>query len=543
MTIYEADVVIIGGGLCGALIAATLAETRPNLEILVIEAGASIDDRLAAVGAWASSASKGLSAPYADPLNDVYAPFPDSSANYLGDKRFKSTYLRRLGGSTWHWQGSTPRLLPSDFRMRSTYGVGIDWPLSYDVLEKWYARAERALGVSGDRAEWDGVHGAYRTTDFPMPPIWSSYSDRQLAQRIEGLEIDGRKATIRRTPQARNSQPYQDRPPCAGNSICIPICPIGAKYDATVHLRKATEHGATILDRTVAKRIRFANADIEAVELLRWSARGVEPAEARSRRGIYVLAAHAIESARLLLLSEAKDRSGQIGRNLMDHPTGQVVGLAPEAWYPFRGPPVTSGIDDWRDGAFRAHSAAWKLSLGNDGHGRFRTPEQAVSEWMRSGLIGASLRKKINEDGPRLFRMSWGSEQLPNPANTVELGVENDALGLPQVKLTYDIGDYTRAAFSTIRSSVLTIFAAADIRQAELDPDPLKYGGSGHILGTCRMAATAEQGVVDKDCRSFAYPGLFVVGGAVFPTVGTANPSLTAAALALRAAEAIAGLS
>lgn len=540
MTLHEADVVVIGGGLAGALIADALA--RSGIDVLVLEAGSAVADRREAVGAWASSPTKGLTSPYRDPLNDRFAFFPDGSKDIDGDHRFKSTYMRRAGGTTWHWQGSAPRLLPNDFRMRSTFGIGVDWPITYDELETWYARAEREIGVAGDREEWDGVHGAFRTTDFPMPPIWASYGDRRLAERVAGLSIDGRTVVVRRTPQARNSQPYQDRPPCAGNSTCIPICPIGAKYDATVHLRRATQHAraARVLERAVVSRIRFDGAGVDAVELKRWSESGVVDEAARSTRGIYVLAAHAIESARLLLMSDAKDRSGQLGRNLMDHPTGQVVGLAPEPWFPFRGPPVTSGIDAWRDGAFRAEHAAWKLSPGNDGHGRFRTPEDTVVKWMKAGLVGPALRKKIEDDAPRLFRMSWASEQLPDPGNVVDLAPQTDELQLPKARLTYGVSAYTMRAFHVVRSAVLAIFGAADIRSVELDTDPSKYGGSGHILGTCRMASVAEQGVVDASCRSFEYPGLFIVGGAVFPTVGTANPSLTVAALALRAADEIA---
>lgn len=540
---HEAQVVIIGGGVAGALIASTLAAN--GIDVLVVEAGAPIDDRLDAVGRWAASPTKTLSSPYREADNHAFAWFPDGTKDYDGNLKFKSTYMRRSGGSTWHWQGSTPRLVPNDFRMASMFGRGVDWPLTYDELEPWYGLAEVELGVAGDHQEWDGVHGAFRSTRFPMPSIWPSYSDREFAERVDGMEIDGRDVVIRRTPQARNSQPYQDRPACAGNSTCIPICPIGAKYDATVHLRRAlgASTPARLLTRTVATKLRFHNEAVEAVELKRWAPGGAVVDEtAVSTRGVYIVAAHAIESVRLLLLSAARDRSGQLGKNLMDHPTGQMVGMTPEPWYPFRGPPVTSGVDGWRDGAFRAETAAWKASLGNDGHGRFASPEARVFEWMKAGAIGADLRKKIMDDGPRMFRMSWATEQLPDAANRMELSTNPahvDAFQLPRASLQYDIGDYTRASFSTIRSAVVQMFAKAGIRNVQMDADPTTYGGSGHILGTCRMGTDASKAVVDSFGRSFDHPSLFVVGSALFPTVGTANPTLTVAAVALRTAEHI----
>jgi len=532
----EAQIVIIGGGVAGAVMAASLAEA--GYSVLVLEAGAPVR-REAALEAWASVAPKTLVSPYRDRENDTYAASTDGTSDYLGNQAFKSTYLRVAGGSTWHFQGSTPRLLPSDFKMRTHFGVGVDWPIDYGTLEEFYSRAERELGVSGDSQEWNDFYGAYRSKDFPMPPIWASYSDREFTRRLGDFEIDGKPVTVRRTPQARNSQPYRNRPPCAGNSTCIPLCPIGAKYDATVHLHRAHDSGAVIVERCVASRLALSQTDVQYVELKRWENGTVRDDRARSTRGIYVLAAHAIESARLLLLSNATDRSGQIGRNLMDHPAGTIVGQAPDPWYTFRGPPVTSGIDEWRDGPFRSSSAAWKISLGNDGYGRFRSPETAVKNWLAEGLIGGGLRKKISDEGARMFRLSWGVEQLPDAANRVTLSENVDALGLRKATLSYSIDDYTRAGIADVRKKGRLLLERGAVGSIEIDSDPNAYSGSGHIMGTCRMAADASSGVVDADCQSFEYEGLFIVGSAVFPTVGTANPTLTVAALALRAAEHI----
>ena len=76
-----------------------------------------------------------------------------------------------VGGSTWVWRGNTPRFIPSDFRLRTKYGVGRDWPLDYDELEPWYSEAERELGVSGNHDELNGLFGARRSKPFPMRGI------------------------------------------------------------------------------------------------------------------------------------------------------------------------------------------------------------------------------------------------------------------------------------------------------------------------------------------------------------------------------------
>jgi len=97
-----------------------------------------------------------------------------------------------------------------------------------------------------------------------------------------------------------------------------------------------------------------------------------------------VLAAHAIESAKILLFSDPSgnriaNSSDQVGRNLMDHPQGAGGCLMPEPVYPFRGPPTTSGIDDFRDGPFRRNHAGFRMSLGNDGWGgRIESPARTI---------------------------------------------------------------------------------------------------------------------------------------------------------------------
>lgn len=534
----DADIVIVGAGVAGALAAWRLSSH--GHKVMLVDAGSTVS-RSGAIGQWSAATAKTLVAPYRRAETDRFAPSPDGPSDYKyvdGSSRFKSTYLRRVGGSTWHWQGSTPRLIPNDFRMQSQFGVGVDWPIGYDELELWYARAEEALGVAGHHEAWNGVHGAWRSGPFPMAQIWPSHLDKLVAEKADGLEFDGANVRVRSTPQARNSRPYQGRPPCAGNSICIPICPIQAKYDATVHVALALANGAQLLDQTVACRIATVDGHVDGIELASWNDAGeVTRRTVRARR--YLIAAHSIESARLLLASGI-GRASVVGHNLMDHPTGEVVGFATEPVYGFRGPPVTSGIDEWRDGTWRTDRAAWKLSLGNDGHGRFRTPVATVQQWMDQGLFGAALRKQIEERAPRMLRISWAAEQLPDAENYLELVPQSvDALGVPTVRLKYSVAPYTLASFGKIRKLIMSVYQAVGITDAETASDPTVYGGSGHVMGTCRMGKDPVSSVVDASCRVHEHEDLFVVGASVFPTVGTANPTLTIAALSLRVAETL----
>lgn len=525
----QADILIVGAGVAGSLLGTELA--KAGRQVLIIDAGSRVD-RKAALGQWAASGGRALDGPYRTTDGDRFSPFP-GSVPQLGTDPFKSTWVRRVGGSTWHWQGSTPRMIPSDFELHSRFGRGVDWPISYDELEPWYGIAEHALGVSGDDNEWRDFLGAKRSTSFPMPAIWPSWSDRQIKAKINGMNIDGVIMHVRSVPQARNSQPYQGRPPCAGNSSCIPICPIGAKYDASVHVKLSEAAGARVLDRCVATRILVTNDKIAGIEVVDWSSG--EPKNEVLIASTYVLCAHSVETARLLLCSGVANSSGLVGRFVMDHPGGSIAGLTPEPCYPFRGPPVTSGIDDWRDGSFRSQHSAWRFSLGNDGQGRVRTTEAFVIDAFDRGLLGAELRSYLENEGSRLFRLSWSTEQLPDFDNRVELLRETDFLGMRKAGIAYRVGDYSLTAFTPIRQAVSGIFTRAGISEPR-GGEPTSWTGSGHVLGTCRMGNDTATSVVNRDCRSHDHCNLFIVGSAVFPTVGTANPTLTVAALALRAA-------
>jgi len=466
------DVIVIGSGVCGALTAWTLA-TRGR-RVLILEAGMSTSDRSTLIGNYAASATQSIGATYSDPENDQFAPTEDTAPSYYvyaTPLHYKSTYQRRVGGSTWHFLGNMPRFLPPDFQLRRRYGVGVDWPLAYDDLEQFYCDAEHAIGVSGDHALWNTATLGHRSRPFPMSKIWESYSDRVFRRRLpDDLVVGGAQVRLMTTPQARNSRPYDGRPACAGNSSCVPICPIQAKYDGTVHVKKAVLAGAELRDRCVVSRI-VADPASGAVTRVYFHTWDKEEHSVTSR--IVVLAAHAIESARILLYSNLANRSDQVGRNLMDHLQGTVVAIAPEPVYPFRGPPTTSGIDAFRDGMFRSEHGAFRLSLGNDGWGRAETVDQGLARLITDERqIGTALRRRAAEHFQSLLRFSYSTEMLPRPENRVELDDSGniDAFGIPRPRFSFAIDDYSRNAFTAAQDACVKIFESVGATQAAYKP-------------------------------------------------------------------------
>ena len=219
------DAVIVGAGVAGALIAKRL--TRAGLEVLVLEAGPgtakSQEGYEKHLARFYAAAAKGPESPWPPAAG---APQPDTAdlhggGGYFvqnGPNLYGSSYSRRQGGSTLHWLGVSLRMLPEDFHMRTRHGVARDWPLGYDDLEPFYRAAEREIGVSADVAE-QKYHGLTFPDgyDYPMRKVPPSYSDRLLAEAIDGMEVDlaGEPIAlkVRTYPAGRNSMPRGDYAP------------------------------------------------------------------------------------------------------------------------------------------------------------------------------------------------------------------------------------------------------------------------------------------------------------------------------------------
>jgi glucose dehydrogenase len=626
----EWDVVIVGSGFAGALIANELG--KAHKKVLVLEAGAGVPPNINAyMRRFYSAAAKVPESPYtpeifgpnglSDP-NKVNAGRPtvlstgakggfgdwtDPNQSYLiqkGPFPFSSTYDRVAGGTS-HWLGTSLRFVPNDFKMKKLYGAAtpqfVDWPIEYKDLISWYGKAEEEIGVSGDVKDQK-----YLGIEFPsdyaykMRQIPNSTTDQAVSKAVDAMTEDELKflqrdssidkIRVRGLPAARNSEPYRNRRACAGNTNCIPICPIQAKYDPTIALNDAMATGfVKMRERTVASEIVVGeNGRISQINFIRYKDditldAGPKPERGFVKAKIYVIAANAIETPRLLLMSKNGGRtnngvansSDMVGRNLMDHPYYVAWGLAPEPLYPYRGPLITSGIGDLCDGPFRSERGAFRMDIGNEGwnfviasvaggtdpnittldfvNGMNRSKLNPGSQ----ALFGTELVKRLNEKFTRQFRCGFLIEQTPDRDNRVTLSEIRDGLGLQRPQISYDLSEYTRKGFVAAYRFKNLLFRRMGITEENdfttVGPDDptrfeeeidgkkvvLNYTGAGHIMGTYRMGNDRANSVVDKFQCSHDHKNLYLVGSGTFPTGATANPTLTIAALSLRTADHI----
>jgi choline dehydrogenase-like flavoprotein len=526
----EYDVVIVGAGVAGAVVADVL--TQQSIRVCMLEAGPDIRDRSIYVNRMLEGQVNGEDWPYHYHEQAPSPPMsnPDRYYEDIGPVAFDSTYERRVGGTTWHWLGNCPRFVPEDFKLNSLYGKGVDWPIGYEDIEPWYQQAENALGVAGDRASGSDP---YRVTEYPRKAIPLAPIDQYFAKKMYESKASYKGVAIRLTPipQARNGQL------CMGSNSCIPICPMGAKYEAVTHIAKAESQGLTLRSKAVASKVLSApNGNILGVEYLDW-----EGKTHRVKGRYYVLAANAIETPKLLLMSATSDfpkgianRSDQVGRNLMDHPVQLGYALSKEAVYPYRGPLETGSFLHLREGEARRHRAASMMNVQNNGWvwGK-EAPKTTLDQLMKQGALGTTLKKGLHDHMNRQVLFGAMLEQLPLAQNRVSLSAKTDALGLPRPRLHFEYDDYLHAGVIDVVDSMKMIFEMAGCHTWDF---PDRKFGAGHLMGTTRMGTHPDTSVVDENACAHDHTNLYIVGAGIFPTGGTANPTLTLVALALRSA-------
>jgi choline dehydrogenase-like flavoprotein len=224
---------------------------------------------------------------------------------------------------------------------------------------------------------------------------------------------------------------------------------------------------------------------------------------------------------------------------LCDHPTQLSWALTKEPVYPYRGPLSTSGIENLRDGAFRASRSSFRIEIGNDGWSwPFGWPTQSSAVLVDAGLRGAPLQRALDERMQREIRFASLCEQIPDPNNRITPAWgEVDALGIPRPRIAYRVDEYAAAGLARARRVHDNMFDALGVT-FRMHAEAFK--SAGHIIGTYRMGSDPKSSVADADGRSHDHQNLFLAGSGLFPTTGTANPTLTIAAFALKTADALA---
>ena len=392
----------------------------------------------------------------------------------------------------------------------------------------------------------DGANpfAAWRSGPYPMPPGAPMYGATRSAAAAERLGYHPYPA-----PTAANSVPYGGRPACNNCGFCAFFgCPIHAKGDPVALLQRVMATGrAELRPETFVSRIRAASGRATGVDYI-----GPDGVERSMDARHVVLAAGAIETPRLLLLSRARPSAPRAPPDgaLPDDRGGHHARTACTATGAGRSPTSTT-----------TPSCATRR--------RVRAARAAGLPWLRGGLVehgGASLpiveakvypwgqtHKELMADSPmrdRLWAFIMQGEDLPYPTNTIDLDpTVRDVRGFPVARITYRGGRHELAAsdhHGPRLEAVLKEMGAGWTHRTS-SPGTGRDGmsvvpESRHVMGTARMGDDPATSVVDRHGRLHHLPNVVLADSSVFVTSAGYGPTLTLVALAARAASALAGV-
>jgi gluconate 2-dehydrogenase alpha chain len=574
-TLPKVDIVIIGGGWSGLLMAKELG-SRTTYSVVVLERG-----------------GPRSTANYSDDMDELEYAIRDVMMQDLSKETVtlrhsiegRALPLRQhgaflpgngVGGAGEHWNGLCERLLPDAFQLltRTTEKYGAkklpdghlitDWGITYDEIEPYYTRADQLLGLSGKagnirgkKIEGGNIFEGWRSADYPTPPIKSPY--------FSSLVRDGAKSLGYHPyvgPAANLSVEYTNpdgisRPPCAYCGFCDRFgCMIGAKAQPSNTLMPVIQKHKNVSIRTGSTARRIEHEVVAGKGRVRGVAyEQADGEEVFQPAELVILSSWTVSNTRLLLLSHIGEPynpatgKGSVGRNLTHQVNVSVTAFFEKPLNSFMGAgAATTLIADFNGDNF----------------------DHSELPFIRGGVLQANSHgdRPIASFGviPRAVKSKWGSEwkkaalhyydhsahmgllgeHLPYKGNYFDLDpTYKDCYGDPLLRLTLNWHENEKKMVDFGMAKASEIVRAAGASEVSRSPalgiyDSRRYQ-STHLQGGTIMGASPEHSVVNPFLQQWQTPNLFVLGGSTFPQGPSAPPTLTILAQTIRTADAIIG--
>ncbi|MDJ0796159.1 MAG: GMC family oxidoreductase [Calothrix sp. MO_167.B12] len=433
------------------------------------------------------------------------------------------------GGSSTRWSAITLRMIPSDFKTKTLYGYGEDWPITYDDIEAYYSKAEEFLGVSGTDA--DNPFAPRRSKPYPLPPFELSYQDQIFAEKLKAKGI-----ILHSTPQARTRLKYGDRPACDNYGPCQ-VCPNGARYSPNYHLQLAKKTGKCKVHANVTVRRIITDKSGRATGIVYQQNNQAKQKEHAAK--VVIIAANAIESPRLLLLSKNEqhpngigNNSGHVGKHLSFHHGWHGELRYKKPTYPARFGGWTGQSHQFLDPPTRKKHGGIKIEfpfINAPDEFLFASPEK----WKTAADVLANF-----EDIKHWHGIRFHSEVSVGPGKYVTLSKKRDRFGDPFAHVEYKTDERDYETYKFASQLFKKIASATDAEQTKFFQFQ-EFTTTAHHHGTCRMGKDLKSSVVDQYGKVHGISNLFVAGGSSFVGSAAVNPTLTMVALAMRTADYI----
>jgi choline dehydrogenase-like flavoprotein len=469
------DLIVIGTGFAGSFfLMKYLERAQPNARILVLERGARDDKPWQLQNRLTSSIN----------VDQVF--------NNATPKKVWRT-SPGFGGNSKCWLGGTTRMMPGDFALRSRYGVGADWPVSYDDLERHYCDVEQIMLVSGPADS-----PMPRSRPFPLPPHRFSDPDTLLKKHFPDGWFN--------VATSRASVATGKRGVCCATGICE-LCPVDAKFTIQNGLIGIySDPRVTLQLQSEVEGLETASGVVKAVSYTR------DGRVERVEGDLIVLAASALFNPHIMLRSGMSHP--KLGKGLSEQlPIDVTLDLAGVKAY--NGSTILTGLGYlFYEGEHRKDHAACLIETWNSPFpykdGALRTER---GRWNERLIIRFLFDDLLRDD------------------NTVTIDPANPRLART---LFTDYSDYARRGASLVPGMVDKLSVALPIERVAM----IEEGDTAsHIQGTVVMGNDPTSSIVDRNLVHHQYRNLLVLGCSAFPTVSPAYPTLTVSALSLWAAE------
>lgn len=549
------DAIVVGSGITGGWAAKELCEK--GLKTLMVERGRPVEHRKDYVGEglkpWEMPFRGKVEHTLIDEQHTIqqqcYA-FNDATKHFFGNDRdlpystpkekpFSWIRGNQLGGKSLLWHRQSYRWSDLDFNANKLDGQGVDWPIRYQDIERWYDYVELHAGISGS------IENIPVLPDSKfLPPFEFNAVEKHLKTKIEKKYAD-RKLIMGRCAHLSKPAPHhieQGRYQCMARNECQRGCTFGAYFSTqsstlpaalkTGNLSIATNsivHSVLYDDKTNrATGVRVI--DSETLEIREYFAK------------VIFLCASTLGTTQVMLnsISEAfptgiANSSGVLGHYLMDHlygagASGTVPGFENE-YYSGRRPtgvfmPRFKNVLKKDAGFLRGYS----LSGG--------AARESWYEIAHTDGFGADFKNVIKNGGEWKFTLFGSGEMLPRFENQVALHpTKKDKWGMPQLHIECDYSDNDRKMFNDMADTaaeILDAIGVKNIKKVVGNPPP---GLAIHEMGTARMGKDAKTSVLNRYNQAHDVPNLFVTDGACMTSSAWQNPSLTFMAITARACD------
>ena len=467
------DILIVGAGLCGVLLAEKLAE-ESEASIFLMEAGKSYP--------FEERAERRQ-----DFIDYQYNPFP--GVHDLGP-------YSAVGGLALHWGGHAARFTEQDFR---------SWPISYDELEPYLCEAEERAGVSGDEG---GL--SYRSKPYPMPALPLSYGVKRVQEWVTRAGLK-----TRTQPYARNSVEYAGRPACTACDTCY-VCPTGAKYSPDFTLNSLVESGRVkLLKQHQVLRLE-AGPDQTIHRVLYRHVDSGERGELEA--GQVVLAGGTVWTSALLLASGLANSSGLVGKWIAAHSRINARYELPEPLYPGQYGRIGIQCDQFTG------DQELRFEL------RFRalTPAPQIRDESGKLLLGDGLMNRWKDQLSRGLAGMMVYFEVP-PVEESRVIATGELNGKLKFKWSPQLPGLKQRMEQKV-AELSEKLEAAGGRFLDLEHDTWSH----HPAGGCRMGTDPKSSVCNPWGQTHDHTNLWVAGAPLFLTGGITSSSLTFVALSLR---------